>query len=128
METPLTKTDHRTRLEVKSVIRPWGGYREYARNTPCTVWLVEMKPGECGSLQSHANFDELWVMATDGAEVQVGDELLHPRAWDEIFIPRGTRHRLSNLRGSEPIRMFEVAFGMVSDEDKVRYEDKYGRG
>ena len=106
--------------------RPWGRYREYARNEPCTVWIVEMKPGEEGSLQSHANFDELWIMLTDGGKVQVGDEVAETRAGDEIFIPRGTKHRLSNL-GSGPFRMLEVAYGDVQDEDKVRYEDKYGR-
>lgn len=111
----------------KLVPRPWGRYREYARNEPCTVWIVEMKPGESGSLQSHEHFDELWVLLTEGAVVQVGDEILHPKAFEEIRIPRGTQHRLSNEHGRETLRMFEVAYGPVSDEDKVRYEDRYGR-
>jgi mannose-6-phosphate isomerase len=111
----------------KIMPRPWGRYREYARNEPCTVWLVEMNPGESGSLQTHAHFDELWTLLTDGAEVQVGDQVLHPKAFEEIYIPRGTKHRLSNAHSTQTIRMFEVAYGSVSDEDKVRYEDKYGR-
>jgi len=106
--------------------RPWGRYREYARNEPCTVWIVEMKPGESGSLQSHQNFDELWIMLTDGGEVQVGDEVKEVNAGDEIFIPKGTKHRLSN-HGDGLFRMMEVAYGEVQDEDKVRYEDRYGR-
>ena len=106
--------------------RPWGRYREYARNEPCTVWIVEMKPGEQGSLQSHEHFDELWIMLTDGGEVQVGDEIKETRAGDEIFIPRQAKHRLAN-RGSTLFRMLEVAYGDVQDDDKVRYEDKYGR-
>jgi mannose-6-phosphate isomerase-like protein (cupin superfamily) len=85
-----------------------------------------MKPGEQGSLQSHENFDELWIMLTDGAEVQLGDEVRQPKAGDEIYIPRRTRHRLTNT-GSAPFRMLEVAYGDVQDEDKVRYEDRYGR-
>jgi len=106
--------------------RPWGRYREYARNEPCTVWIVEMKPGQTGSLQSHENFDELWIMLTDGGHVQVADEVRQVRAGDEIFIPRLTKHRLSN-HGSGLLRMMEVAYGEVQDEDKVRYEDRYGR-
>lgn len=106
--------------------RPWGRYREYARNQPCTVWIVEMKPGEQGSLQSHEHFDELWIMLTDNAQVQVGDEVFQPKAFDEIYIPRGTKHRLCN-KGDKLFRMMEVAYGDVHDEDKVRYEDKYGR-
>jgi mannose-1-phosphate guanylyltransferase/mannose-6-phosphate isomerase len=108
--------------------RPWGRYREYARNEPCTVWIVEMKPGEEGSLQSHENFDELWIMLTPGAVVQVGDDVLHPEVYEEVFIPRGTKHRLSNRGGAGILRMMEVAYGEVRDDDKVRYEDRYGRG
>ncbi len=106
--------------------RPWGRYREYARNEPCTVWIVEMKPGEEGSLQSHQNFDELWIMLTDGAEVTLDEKVLQPKAQEEIFIPRGTKHRLRNP-SKELIRMMEVAYGNVQDDDKVRYDDKYGR-
>jgi mannose-1-phosphate guanylyltransferase/mannose-6-phosphate isomerase len=115
------KTDRPKKIE-----RPWGRYKEYARNEPCTVWIVEMKPGEEGSLQSHTNFDELWIMLTDGAEVQVGETILKPNAYDEVYIPRGTKHRLSNIGGGL-FRMMEVAYGDVQDEDKVRYSDKYGR-
>ena len=106
--------------------RPWGRYREYARNEPCTVWIVEMTPGQQGSLQSHRHFDELWILLTDGAEVQLGDRVFTPQAGEEIFIPRGMRHRLTN-RGSQELRMLEVAYGDVRDDDKVRYQDKYGR-
>jgi len=106
--------------------RPWGRYREYARNEPCTVWIVEMEPGQTGSLQSHENFDELWIMLTDGGQLQVADEVKQVRAGDEIYIPRQTKYRLSN-NGNELLRMMEVAYGEVRDEDKVRYEDKYGR-
>ena len=110
----------------KIIERPWGQYKEFARNEPCTVWIVEMKPGEQGSLQTHENFDEIWIMQTDGAEVQVGEKVYNPKAGEEVYIPRLTKHRLSNL-GSETLRMFEVAYGDVQDEDKVRYEDKYNR-
>lgn len=106
--------------------RPWGRYKEYAKNEKCTVWVVEMKPGETGSLQSHANFDELWVMLTDGAEVTVGEKVTQAKAGDEFHIPRGTKHRLANNSANE-IRMFEVAYGEVTDEDKIRYDDKYNR-
>lgn len=52
-----------------------------------------MEPGEAGSPQSHQNFEELWIMLTDGGEVQVGEVVSHPKALEEIFIPRGTKHR-----------------------------------
>jgi mannose-1-phosphate guanylyltransferase/mannose-6-phosphate isomerase len=116
-----------SRLYSKQIERPWGRFREYARNQACTVWMVEMRPGESGSLQSHQYFDELWILLDDGAEVRVGDRVVHPKAFEEIWIPRGTKHRLSNMHGTGSVRMFEVAYGPVNDDDKVRYEDKYGR-
>jgi mannose-6-phosphate isomerase-like protein (cupin superfamily) len=58
--------------------------------------------------------------------VQVGEKVTETHAGDEIFIPRGAKHRLRN-QSSEPFRMLEVAYGDVQDDDKVRYEDKYGR-
>ncbi len=111
----------------KIITRPWGHYREYARNEACTVWMVEMQPGESGSLQSHEHFDEVWVLLSEGGIVQVGDRVFQPRAYEEICIPRGAKHRLSNEHGTGPLRMFEVAYGEVRDEDKVRYEDRDGR-
>jgi mannose-1-phosphate guanylyltransferase/mannose-6-phosphate isomerase len=111
----------------RTITRPWGHYREYARNQPCTVWMVEMIPGESGSLQTHEHFDELWVLLNEGGIVQVGDQVLRPKAFEEVFISAGTKHRLSNEHGTQPLRMFEVAYGPVNDQDKVRYDDKYGR-
>jgi mannose-6-phosphate isomerase-like protein (cupin superfamily) len=111
----------------KQIDRPWGHCREYARNQSCTVWIVEMKPGESGSLQSHQHFDELWILLDHGAEVQVGERVWHPQAFEEVWIPRGTRHRLNNAHGTRSVRMLEVAYGPVSDDDKIRYDDKYGR-
>lgn len=111
----------------QAIRRPWGRYREYARNQSCTVWMVEMEPGQAGSLQSHEHVDELWILMTDGAVVQVGEATLHPKALEEIWIPRGTKHRLSNEYGVHVVRMLEVAYGEVCEEDKVRYEDRYGR-
>jgi mannose-1-phosphate guanylyltransferase/mannose-6-phosphate isomerase len=107
--------------------RPWGRYREYARNEKCTVWMVEMNPGEEGSLQSHRNFDEVWILLTSGGEVQLEDEIVDSEPYKEIFIPRGTRHRLRNPT-EQVLRMMEVVYGEVIEDDKIRYEDKYRRG
>ena len=65
-------------------------------------------------------------MLTDGGQVQIADEVQDVQTGDEIFIPRGTKHRLSNL-GDGLLRMMEVAYGNVRDDDKVRYKDRYGR-
>ena len=57
--------------------------------------------------------------------MQVDDEILHPAAGDEIWIPAGARHRLSSL--GPAVRVLEVAFGDWRQDDIVRYEDDYAR-
>jgi len=110
---------------VREVQRPWGGFRQYAHNEPCTVTLMTVRPGQRLSLQSHANRAELWIVLDDGAEVQVGEQVLHPRAGDEVWIPCGERHRLGST--GPIVRVLEVAFGEWRQEDIVRYADDYGR-
>jgi mannose-1-phosphate guanylyltransferase/mannose-6-phosphate isomerase len=61
----------------------------------------------------------------EGAAVQVGDALLHPKAGDEIWIPPNTRHRLASQ--GPRVRVLEVAFGNWQQADITRYEDDYGR-
>ena len=39
--------------------RPWGRYRDYARNEPCTVLIVEMQPGDSYLLCSDGLYDLL---------------------------------------------------------------------
>ena len=68
---------------------------------------------------------ELWIVLDDGANVQVGEEILHPKAGDEIWIPCETKHRLSS--DGVAVRVLEVAFGNWQQADITRYEDDYGR-
>jgi len=86
----------------KIITRPWGHYREYARNQSCTVWRVEMKPGESGSLQSHAHFDEVWTLLDDGAEVQVGERVWRPKAFEEFSLVTGDQTVIGYPRGELP--------------------------
>jgi mannose-1-phosphate guanylyltransferase/mannose-6-phosphate isomerase len=110
---------------VAEVTRPWGCFKQYAHNQPVTVSLMTVEPDQRLSLQSHANRAELWVALDDGAAVQVGEEVLHPAAGDEVWIPKNTQHRLSSL--GRRVRMLEVAFGDWQQDDIVRYADDYQR-
>jgi mannose-1-phosphate guanylyltransferase/mannose-6-phosphate isomerase len=110
---------------VQFVERPWGFFKQYAHNEEVTVSLMSVKPGQRLSLQSHTGRAELWLVLDDGAIVQVGDEILYPKAGDEIWIPPQARHRLSSA-GPE-VRVLEVAFGNWQQADIRRYEDDYRR-
>jgi mannose-1-phosphate guanylyltransferase/mannose-6-phosphate isomerase len=105
--------------------RPWGSFKQYAFNEDVTVSLMTVKAGQRLSLQSHTGRAELWVVLDEGCAVQVGEEILHPQAGDEIWIPANTRHRLAS-RGPD-VRVLEVAFGNWQQADITRYEDDFQR-
>jgi mannose-6-phosphate isomerase-like protein (cupin superfamily) len=61
------------------------------------------------------------------AKVQIGETLKTLKANQFIEIPKGTKHRLSNI-GQTTLVIIEVQLGDKIDEDDItRYEDKYGR-
>ena len=78
------------------------------------------------SRQYHHHRDELWVILDAGAEIELGDEVLQPDPAEELFIPRGTAHRLSCI-GEKATRILEVSFGIFDEDDIVRIDDAYGR-
>lgn len=111
---------------VSQVVRPWGAFRQYAHNRECTVSLMEVRPGQRLSLQSHTGRAELWIVLDEGALVQVGDRVRPCHAGEEIWIPANERHRLS-CTGERPCRVLEVAFGNWQQADIARYEDDFSR-
>lgn len=114
-----------TEPHIQSITRPWGGFKQYANNEPCTVSLMTVQPGQRLSLQSHTRRAELWIVLDAGAVVQVDDAVLHPNVGDEIWIPAQAKHRLSS--GGPTVRVLEVAFGDWQQDDITRYEDDFAR-
>jgi len=110
---------------VDFVVRPWGSQKQYAHNQEVTVTLILLSPGHRLSLQSHSGRAELWIALDEGPVIQIGEEVLHPKPGDEIWIPAGMRHRLSNT--GVQVRVLEVGFGDWQQVDITRYEDDYGR-
>ncbi len=111
---------------VAFVERPWGSFKQFAYNEPCTVSLMTVKPGQRLSLQSHTRRAELWIVMDDHATIQVGDITRTYMAGEEIWIPVNERHRLS-CGGDKAVRVLEVAFGDWQLEDIERYDDDYKR-
>ncbi len=121
----VTKPIPEAKPAVDFISRPWGSFKQYAFNQEVTVSLMTVTAGQRLSLQSHTGRAELWIALDDGGEVQVGEEILHPKAGDEIWIPANTKHRLAS-RGAA-VRVLEVAFGNWQQADITRYEDDYQR-
>jgi mannose-1-phosphate guanylyltransferase/mannose-6-phosphate isomerase len=125
MTSFVTKPIPQQMPEPHRVVRPWGRFDQYANNEDVTVSLMTVEPNEQLSLQSHTGRAELWIVFDDGAEVQVGEDILHPTVGEEIWIPANTKHRLGST--GPRVRVLEVAFGNWQQEDITRYEDRYGR-
>lgn len=111
--------------DIPFVERPWGSFSQYANNEQVTVSLMAVKAGQRLSLQSHTGRAELWIVLDAGAVVQVGDNVIHAAAGDEIWIPANTRHRLSS--SGPAVRVLEVAFGNWQQADIARFDDDYAR-
>jgi len=125
MRSYATKPIPAAKPETNHVERPWGSFEQYANNQDVTVSLMTVKPGRRLSAQSHTGRAELWIVLDDGAIVQVGEEIMHPKAGEEIWIPANTKHRLSSA--GPAVRVLEVAFGNWQQSDITRYEDDYNR-
>ncbi|MDD5447631.1 MAG: cupin domain-containing protein [Actinomycetota bacterium] len=102
--------------------KKWGQIREYILNQVCTVKMIVILPGEETSFHYHRLRDDMWVILSEGMEVQVGKNIYHPKAGDEFVISAGIPHRLA--AGENQGRVLEIDFGFSSEDDT--YEGEAG--
>jgi len=107
-------------------VRPWGAFRRYPHEGVSSVKILTVNPGGVLSLQYHHRRDEFWLVLDEGIEMTLGDRVFTPRPGEEVWIPRGTRHRARGV-GAKPARVLELWFGPSEESDIVRLEDFYGR-
>ena len=113
---------------MKSIVnKPWGSFEIIDQGEKYKVKKIIVHPGGKLSLQSHESRSEHWLIASGVAEVII-DEITHNlKENDNIFVPRGSKHRLTNL-GSENLIVIEMWFGDKLDENDIkRFEDIYNR-
>lgn len=109
------------------VYRPWGHYLSVVESNRWQVKLIKVKPGEKLSLQMHHHRSEHWVVVSGTAKVEVDNKIKMLSENESIYIPLGSKHRLSNP-GKIPLTIIEVQSGSyIGEDDIVRYEDIYGR-
>lgn len=110
-----------------TVYRPWGHAETIDEGPGFLIKRIVLQPGQSLSLQSHQHRAEHWVVVRGTAQVQRGDERLVLRKDESTYVPVGARHRLAN-DGDAPVELIEVQVGdYLSEDDIVRYEDRYGR-
>ncbi len=109
------------------IYRPWGHYLSVVEDKRWKVKLIKVKPGEKLSLQMHHHRSEHWVVVNGTAKVEVDEKVLVLYENQSIYIPLGSKHRLSNP-GKIDLSLIEVQSGSyVGEDDIVRFKDIYGR-
>jgi mannose-1-phosphate guanylyltransferase/mannose-6-phosphate isomerase len=126
----LEEMQRRGRTEISMharVYRPWGSYEVLAVGDRFQVKRIIVSPGAVLSLQLHHHRAEHWVVVRGTAQVTVGDGDILLQEDQSMYIPLGTRHRLSNP-GRIPLEIIEIQTGSyLGEDDIVRLEDNYGR-
>jgi mannose-1-phosphate guanylyltransferase/mannose-6-phosphate isomerase len=109
------------------VYRPWG-YMDYLQSgAGFQVKRLVVTPGNATSLQSHSSRAEHMTVVVGTARIERDGEVHTLSAGQSIDIARGSRHRLA-CQGNEPCQIIEVWLGdTLTEDDIVRYEDRYGR-
>ena len=109
------------------VYRPWGHYLSVVESNRWRVKLITVKPGEKLSLQMHHHRSEHWVVVNGTAKVEVNNKVEVLTENQSVYIPLGSKHRLSNP-GKILLQLIEVQSGSyVGEDDIVRFDDIYGR-
>jgi mannose-6-phosphate isomerase len=106
--------------------RPWGSFQRFPLEGVTSAKIITVEPGGILSLQYHHNRDEFWVILDDGLEMTLDDRVWRPMPGEQIWIPRGTRHRVKGV-GHRTARFFELWLGDSDETDIVRVEDIYRR-
>ncbi len=111
----------------RKIYRPWGYYEILAEDSRWQVKLIRVNPEGKLSLQMHHHRSEHWIIVKGTAKVEIDKKIDILSENQSIYIPLGSKHRLTNP-GRIPLILIEVQSGSyVGEDDIVRYEDKYGR-
>ncbi|MBL0422257.1 mannose-1-phosphate guanylyltransferase/mannose-6-phosphate isomerase [Ramlibacter sp. AW1] len=110
-----------------SVHRPWGTYATLKEEEGYKVKRITVSPGGSLSLQYHHHRSEHWVVVQGSARVQIGEREFLTEPGQSRYIPKGEKHRLTNV-GSDELVLIEVQCGSyLGEDDIVRLADCYGR-
>ena len=126
----VNKMDHDNVPEIrenKLVHRPWGNFTSVIKDKTWQVKRLEVNPRSSLSLQMHNQRSEHWVVVKNLAKVEINDKVCFLKENESIYVPLGSKHRLSNPT-DETLILIEVQSGTyVGEDDIVRFKDNYDR-
>src|SRR5688572_23358589 len=101
--------------------RPWGWFREFAKNEKVTVKLIFVRKGESLSLQKHERRSEFWRVVSGNPDITLNGQSIGAKPGDEFDVSVGAEHRISAPAGD--VEILEVARGDFDESDIIRLED-----
>ena len=122
--------DQKNIKEIKSnkkVHRPWGNFISLINEKTWQVKRLEINPQSSLSLQLHHKRAEHWVVVKNTAKVEINGEISFLKENESIYVPLGSKHRLSNP-SDKILILIEVQSGSyLGEDDIVRFKDNYNR-
>ncbi len=112
-------------MKSQTTTRPWGSFTQFTHNTPSTVKIIKVNPGEELSLQFHTKREEFWKVLSGTPVITIGDEKGEGKEGQEFFIGKEVAHRIAG--GESGTEILEVSLGEFDENDITRLEDRYGR-
>lgn len=107
--------------------RNWGEFEVLKDGNRYKSKIIKVDPGQRISYQSHGKRSEHWILINGEAEVTLDDQVSQLKTGEHIFIPQGSKHRISNTT-NDLIELIEIQVGDYFGEDDIqRYNDDYGR-
>lgn len=106
--------------------RPWGYFEVMETSPSYTRKQLVIYPGCRLSRQRHFYRQEYWKVREGVAHVEFNNEIMRLEVGEELTIPQGVWHRLSNFHQNIVI-IEEIQTGNCDESDIERVEDDYGR-
>ena len=109
------------------VYKPWGTYKTILKGKNYQVKEIVINPESSISLQKHKYRSEHWIIVEGEGLITHNNQKITLSVNQEIFIPKGTKHRITNKKKSS-LKFIEVQIGKyLGEDDIIRYVDQYGR-
>ena len=107
--------------------KPWGYYKTFITEGEYLLKKIFINPGEELSEQSHKHRDEHWIVVSGKIDIILNNKIIKKEMNEHIFIQKNSIHKIINNYNEAAI-IIEVQIGVIlSEDDIIRYNDKYNR-
>lgn len=98
--------------------RPWGYSEQLVQGRAYRIRQMTVLPGKTVLAHTHSQRRETWTIVSGRGLVTCNGEAREYGAEDNIQIPNGTEHQVTNI-GEEPLVIVEVSMGEALPDEEV---------